>query len=318
MVVSLCCPVHNVTLREVAPQRLGHAGCSTLYEVVKGVPVLLPDEDERIRTAVATPSGSADALDFYNRTHEDYWRTDLHDTRAEIERWAAAASCEGPSLEIGSGHGALQGIGGDYVAVDYSLSALASHIDPKHQRVCATAERLPFPDASFRLIFTIAALEHVPNADMAFDEIHRVLKPGGVAYVCPAWHCVQYNCDGIPVRPYGDLTLMQKVVKATLPIRQLTITKAITTLPGRIARRAVWGVSRKPTFMRFERLRPEYKVLWTSDSDASARLDSHEGCLFFHSRGYDVLNPGPSVRQQILARHIAVVVRKPVSSRQAA
>ena len=48
-------------------------------------------------------------------------------------------------------------------------AALRQYIKPQYQRVCATAERLPFPDNSFRFLFTIAALEHVPRADLAFE-----------------------------------------------------------------------------------------------------------------------------------------------------
>jgi hypothetical protein len=63
--------------------------------------------------------------------------------------------------------------------------------------------------------------------------------------------------------------------------------------------------------MRFTRLKPDYERFWMSDSDACSRLDVHEGCLFFHSRGYEVLSPGASTLRQVLARHAPVVVRKP-------
>jgi phosphoethanolamine N-methyltransferase len=39
---------------------------------------------------------------------------------------------------------------------------------------------LPFPDASFDVVFSKDALLHVPNKDFLFAEIFRVLKPGGV------------------------------------------------------------------------------------------------------------------------------------------
>jgi len=40
---------------------------------------------------------------------------------------------------------------------------------------------LSYPDSCFDLVITSETLEHVPEIDMAFREIHRVLKPGG-------WH----------------------------------------------------------------------------------------------------------------------------------
>ena len=42
---------------------------------------------------------------------------------------------------------------------------------------------LPFPDASEDAIICIAVLEHVENPLKAMDEIYRVLKPGGYAFI---------------------------------------------------------------------------------------------------------------------------------------
>jgi SAM-dependent methyltransferase len=290
-----------------------------VYPEVGGVPVLLADRAERREAAerdwARRAPSHAGPLDFYNRAEgqEDYVRPELDDTRAQMTPWLAAARAEGPVLEIGSGKGALQGFGGDYVALDYSLTALLRYVRPEHRRVCGSAVRMPFRDGVFRFVFSVAVLEHVPEVDLAFAEIDRVLAPGGVAYLAPAWHCVQYNCEGIPVRPYRDLDLRQKLVKATLPLRQSLVVKALGTFPGRIARRARWSLRPAPTTLRFDRLRPDYETYWTSDSDAAARIDAHEGCLFFHSRGYEVLSPGASALRQLLLRHGAVVVRKPAS-----
>jgi SAM-dependent methyltransferase len=48
------------------------------------------------------------------------------------------------------------------------------------QTVCTEAERLPFPDDSFDLVFGHAILHHLPDLDAAFREFRRVLRPGGV------------------------------------------------------------------------------------------------------------------------------------------
>jgi SAM-dependent methyltransferase/uncharacterized protein YbaR (Trm112 family) len=313
-----CCPVHRDPLEREGDVLRG-AACGERYPVVDGIPVLLADPAERRAAAEVDWAASApekSPLSFYNRPgdHDGYCRETLEDVREDMARWlaAAAAGGGGPVLEIGSGKGALQGFGGDYTACDYSLTALRTYVRPEHGRVCASAERLPFASGTFRFVFSVATLEHVPGADRAFAEIERVLAPGGVAYLAPAWHCVQYNCEGIPVRPYRDLDLRQKLVKATLPIRQHVAVKAAGALPGRAVRRALWAVRPGPTEMRFERLEPDYERFWTSDSDAAARLDAHEGCLFFHSRGYEVLSPGATALRQILARHAPVVARKPL------
>lgn len=41
------------------------------------------------------------------------------------------------------------------------------------------AEKIPFPDNSFDLVVGHAILHHIPEAEVAFKEILRVLKPGG-------------------------------------------------------------------------------------------------------------------------------------------
>lgn len=41
--------------------------------------------------------------------------------------------------------------------------------------------RIPFDDDYFDLVFSVAVFEHVFNPEEAFREIHRVLKPGGIA-----------------------------------------------------------------------------------------------------------------------------------------
>ena len=43
----------------------------------------------------------------------------------------------------------------------------------------ADAERLPYDDASFDLVVGHAVLHHIPDVELAFREVLRVLKPGG-------------------------------------------------------------------------------------------------------------------------------------------
>ncbi len=43
----------------------------------------------------------------------------------------------------------------------------------------ADAEHLPFPDASFDVVYSFGVLHHTPNTQKSIDEVFRVLKPGG-------------------------------------------------------------------------------------------------------------------------------------------
>jgi SAM-dependent methyltransferase len=49
-----------------------------------------------------------------------------------------------------------------------------------------SAEKMDFPDNYFDVVTAIEVIEHIPNLGVALDEIHRVLKPGGIfGITCP-------------------------------------------------------------------------------------------------------------------------------------
>src|SRR5262245_24146788 len=56
----------------------------------------------------------------------------------------------------------------------------------------ADAEKLPFQDNSFDLVYSHGVLHHTPDTQRAIDEVHRVLKPGGTAMVM-LYHKNSYN-----------------------------------------------------------------------------------------------------------------------------
>ena len=98
----------------------------------------------------------------------------------------------GRALEIGAGTGYFSlnlvraGIVGQATCTDISpgmldaLRANADRLGIDVDAVACDAERLPFEDGSFDLVFGHAVLHHLPNLDQAFSEFRRVLKPGGV------------------------------------------------------------------------------------------------------------------------------------------
>ncbi|MCD4760841.1 class I SAM-dependent methyltransferase, partial [bacterium] len=50
----------------------------------------------------------------------------------------------------------------------------------QHQVVDFNVERLPYDDKSFDLITAFQLLEHLENYFLILQEVHRILKPGGV------------------------------------------------------------------------------------------------------------------------------------------
>ncbi|GAC1317832.1 MAG: class I SAM-dependent methyltransferase [Thermoleophilaceae bacterium] len=100
------------------------------------------------------------------------------------------------TLEIGAGTGyfsinlALAGVIADPVATDISRGMLdelersANECGVNIETRRCEAERLPFADASFDLVFGHAVLHHLPDLDAAFAEFRRVLQPGGRIAFC--------------------------------------------------------------------------------------------------------------------------------------
>lgn len=95
------------------------------------------------------------------------------------------------SLEIGAGTGYFTlnllraGVIDTATAIDISagmlkrLGATARELGHEVDVVRADAERLPFEDGSFDLVFGHAVLHHLPHVDVALAEFKRVLAPGG-------------------------------------------------------------------------------------------------------------------------------------------
>ncbi|BAZ42789.1 type 11 methyltransferase [Calothrix sp. NIES-4101] len=52
-------------------------------------------------------------------------------------------------------------------------------IETRKRVYCQSLEKLTFADASFDFVITEDVLEHVRHHEQAFQELHRVLKPGG-------------------------------------------------------------------------------------------------------------------------------------------
>jgi ubiquinone/menaquinone biosynthesis C-methylase UbiE len=100
------------------------------------------------------------------------------------------------ALEIGAGTGyftlnlMLAGLIREAVATDISTGMLAALSDSAEslglsvRTVRTEAERLPFPDGSFDLVFGHAVLHHLPDLHASFAEFERVLRPGGTLVFC--------------------------------------------------------------------------------------------------------------------------------------
>ena len=128
-------------------------------------------------------------------------------------------------LEIGVGMGAdhaewarvgprsLSGIDLTPRAVDHTRVRLHCERLTSDLRV-ADAESLPYADASFDIVYSWGVLHHSPDTPRALGEVHRVLRPGGVARIMiyHKWSLVGYMlwlryalAAGKPTRSLADV-----------------------------------------------------------------------------------------------------------------
>jgi len=75
-----------------------------------------------------------------------------------------------------------------------AIRKLAADADLPIEVVEEFSERLPFPDASFDVVFARAVLHHTRDLKSACLEMHRVLKPGGI-FIAAREHVISREAD---------------------------------------------------------------------------------------------------------------------------
>jgi len=130
----------------------------------------------------------------------DYWRlfrNEQSDPDAFYRRMAAdnadmLEARHGPTrgirlVDLGCGAGwytaELRSRGADVLPVDLDPGEMALAGAPPEGALVADAADLPLPDRSVDAVLCSNLLEHCPRAPEVIDEIARVLRPGGWAYI---------------------------------------------------------------------------------------------------------------------------------------
>ncbi len=118
--------------------------------------------------------------------------TSLEDLRESELRTAEVYFTAGTRvLELGGGSGFQASLiaarGAEVTSIDVALPVDQRKFFPVQ---LYDGQTIPFPDGTFDIVFSSNVLEHVANLDGMMKEMHRVLKPGGLAIhilPTPAW-----------------------------------------------------------------------------------------------------------------------------------
>lgn len=209
-------------------------------------------------------------------------------------------------LEVGAGRGIFQDEVCDYTGLDVAESLRKYH---RKSYVLATERGYPLDDNSFDAVWSFFCHEHIPNLQQSLLELKRVLRPGGYCLFAPAWQCASWLSKGYCYRPYSDLSLKGKVVKASIPFRSSLIYRSAKVFPKRAFRHALHLMGFTHEQMRFKKLNANYEVFWGPDSDACNSLEPHDAILWFVSNGFTCLSH-PTHAQKFLVRTGALIFQK--------
>lgn len=170
-------------------------------------------------------------------------------------------------LDCGCGTGAnleLLRTLGPVFGIDLTWSGLSFARERGERQIAqASADALPFPDATFDLVTSFDMLQCIPDPaeSTAFAEIARVLRPGGHAVITVAALKMLWGNHSVlshEVRRYSRGELRQKLARASLKPVRVTYTNA-TLFPILAPLRMI------------ERMRG----LATSDQDVKAATESN-------------------------------------------
>jgi len=122
---------------------------------------------------------------------------------------AVAGPLRGKQLiDCGCGAGeyvrALTNLGADAWGIEYSAEKIAEAQRLGGLREGRVAvgdiEAIEFPDAHFDVALVNEVLEHVPHDDAGIREVHRILKPGGIALIFSPNRLYPFETHGVSLR----------------------------------------------------------------------------------------------------------------------
>lgn len=230
---------------------------------------------------------------------------------ASTRVWLGAIPSSARVMDLGCGTGELAEVHDGWTGVDISVVGCSAARERTQRPVCtADLVSLPIATESVDAVISWATLEHVPEPDRAIAEIERVLRPGGIAIIAPAWHCRSWTVRRLPFRAYSDLTWPERLSKFLIPLREHLLWRMAAVVPTRLWREAASYVM--VLGFPYHRLHP----FWDStlphvpDDDAACDIDPHALISMWRSKQWRILSH-PRLLDRLLCRSGAVVAIKP-------
>jgi dolichol-phosphate mannosyltransferase len=123
---------------------------------------------------------SIDSADYDDRAYDSRIPMQRYWQRSRVRHITELIAGEGPVLDVGCGSSRIIGaLPPGSVGLDILLRKLRYARRYSKHLVQGSGLALPFPDASFRCVLCSQVIEHVAKDPKIFDELCRVLAPGG-------------------------------------------------------------------------------------------------------------------------------------------
>lgn len=183
-----------------------------------------------------------------NQRTNEFWETQRAISIADILKKLKIETI----WEIGAGNGSvavpLKDRGFNVIAVEPLRSGASLLLERGFTTFWSTLESLKLPDNSIQAIGAFDVLEHLAEPGIFLDEVHRVLKPGGI-FICsvPAhqWLFSYFDIALGHHRRYSPRSLRQELIRSNLPSISLDYLFAFLIIPAFISRKIPYMLGRK-------------------------------------------------------------------------
>ncbi len=173
-------PTNNATYKIKYAMR--HPLLTVSYVLEGLIPRSLPKEEESVRSSLFFKEYEPKVL--FNKLNKYWERYRFFNEIKQIIGANEESWKQKNILDVGCNYSSVLNIlpKMNGYGIDIVINGLKKHgfrLNPAYKWIQGVAERLPFDDGFFDVVFTTNGIDHYENPDKAFKEMLRVLKPKG-------------------------------------------------------------------------------------------------------------------------------------------